>query len=116
MLVVSGQKGFAAWSRASAKRGVLIALAMGLAWLAAVLILQSLGDHVRNERALAVMLLIVFCASSKFSFWGVVAPLTAFATLYSRIMRHICGLTNKQKYALEAFGHRRTTQSRETEE
>ena len=84
---MSGQKGFAAWSRASAMRGVLIALAMGLAWLAAVLILQSLGDHVRNERALAVMLLIVFCASSKFSFWGVVAPLTAFATLYSPVGR-----------------------------
>ncbi len=69
------------------KKGALIALVMVLAWLASVLILQSLGDHVRNERALAVMLLIVFCASSKFSFWGVVVPLTVFATLYSPVGR-----------------------------
>ena len=41
---------------------------------------------------------------------------TAWVITNFGIMRHICGLTNKQKYALEAFGHRRTTQSRETEE
>lgn len=73
--------------RDSVKRGGLVALSIGFAWLAAVLILQSLGDHVRNERALVVMLFILFCSSSKYSFWGVVVPLAAFATLYSPVGR-----------------------------
>lgn len=61
--------------------------AVVLAWGAAVLILQSLGDPVRNEWAGLVALLLLFCASARWSFWGVVVPLTAFATLYSPIGR-----------------------------
>ena len=61
--------------------------AVVLAWGAAVLILQSLGDPVRNEWVGLVALLLLFCASARWSFWGVVVPLTAFATLYSPIGR-----------------------------
>lgn len=69
------------------KKGAQIVLVFALAWLAALLILQSLGGSVRSERALAVMLLIVFCAASRWSFWGVIVPVTAMATLYSPVGR-----------------------------
>ena len=59
--------------------------AVFFAWFAAVLLLQSLGDPLRNEWAGLLAMLLLFCASSRWSFWGVVVPLTAFVTAYSPI-------------------------------
>lgn len=74
-------------NRSRIKKMLIIAAVFGLAFLASVLMLQSLGDEVKGKRAAAVMLMLVFFASSRWTFWGLAVPLTGLATFYSVIGR-----------------------------
>ncbi len=73
--------------RINIKEILIVAAVFGLAFLASVLMLQSLGDEVKAKRAIAVAMMLVFFASSRWTFWGIVAPLALITTVYSLIGR-----------------------------
>ncbi len=68
-------------------KNLMRAIVAALGLLAAQLLLQSLGETPSDLTTLALMMVLLMFASSRWTFWGLVAPFTAVATLYCVVGR-----------------------------